>query len=88
MLRHIVQAGAGRNQMTVVAAQHIPHYDMIPLAQPVRLRRLDPRIGRTEQVGMQDIVREIDVFEVTFETHAPTFLVTVGMVTDGVSGVV
>ena len=36
---------------------------------------------------MQDIVREIDIFEVTFETHAPTFLVTVGMVADGVSGV-
>ena len=84
---NVVQTLPRRDQPAVIAAQHIPHHDVVTFADAVRLRRLDPRIGRTEQIGMQDIVREIDIFEVTFETHAPTFLVTVGMVADAYNAI-
>ena len=40
---------------------------MIPLAQPVRLRRLDPSVRRTEQIGLQQPVGEVDILQIALQ---------------------
>ncbi len=85
MPRHVVQARPGRDELAVVAAQHVPHHDVVPFADPPRLHGRDAAVGRPEQVGAQQSVGEVHVFQIAFEAHVPPFLVAVGVVADPVA---
>ena len=85
ILRHVPQAGPGREVAVVVARNDVPHHQLVTLPQKPRLRRRDPRIGRPEQFAMNQVVGKIHILRIAFETHAPPLLVRIGVVAHLVS---